>query len=375
MSKRKKILFLINNLKSGGAEKVLVNLVNRLDQNKYEITVRTLVNKGENKSHLANHIIYDYVFKRSFRGLNYLYLLPSWFIYNKVVKEEYDLIIVYLQGVLTRIISKAPKEQKTIAYEHGEPLLSPVIKTFKSKEALIRCYDSYNKIIAVSSTIKEQFIKEVGFPNKTKVLYNTFDFKEILKLSRIQLGTSFLNDPESIKLVSVGKLNHNKGYERLIKIMKKLRDEGYNFHLTLVGDGHLFKKFEQIILNYQLSNYISLVGFQSNPYPFIKQSDLFISSSYSEAFSSVVMESVVIGTPVITTETPGMRDILGKNSDYGYIVDNSEEGLYKGIKKILSNPTVLSELKEKTIERTNYFQSQNTVKEVEAVIDNIMKEI
>lgn len=373
MGNKKNILFLINNLGSGGAERVLVNLVNQMNQNKYHITLRTLVDQGENKNKLASHIQYDYIFKKSFRGLNFLYLLPSRWIYRKVTKKEYDLIIVYLQGVLTRIISYAPKDQKTITYEHGEPLKSPVIKTFKSKEDLIKCYDSYRAIIAVSSTIKEQFIKEVGLSHKVKVIYNTFDFNHILNQAHENVGDNFKAQKNILKLISVGKLNHNKGFERLIRISNRLKNENYKFHLTLVGQGHLFEKFEQMIDEFNLHNHIDLVGFQRNPYVFIKHSDLFISSSLSEAFSSVVMESIILGIPVLTTETPGMRDILGKNSEYGIIVENSEEALYDGLKNVLDKPSILPQLKEKTKERARYFMRQNNVQAVENLLDDIMK--
>src|SRR5699024_9284673 len=113
MCSKKNILFLMNDLGSGGAEKVLVNLVNHIDKTKYNITLRTLMDFGKNKEYVSNNVTYETVIKKKFRGAKYLYLLPKKYIYNKVASGDFDVIIVYLHGVLTKIVSHAPSSQKT----------------------------------------------------------------------------------------------------------------------------------------------------------------------------------------------------------------------------------------------------------------------
>lgn len=103
---RKKILFLIPNLKHGGAEKVLVNLVNNLDKEKYDITVQTLFDVGVHKAALLPHIRYKSVFSKEFRGNNrFFQLFPASFLWKRMIKEHYDIAVSYLEGPTSRILS------------------------------------------------------------------------------------------------------------------------------------------------------------------------------------------------------------------------------------------------------------------------------
>src|SRR5690606_34829392 len=144
-------------------------------QSGYEITLRTLFDQGENKAYLSEHINYEYVFKNSFKGINYLHLLPKKWVYNKIAYGDFDVIIVYLHGVLTKIVSHAPKGQKTIAYLHANMENSPFIKSFKSKEKLQECLKTYDAIVSVSQSVEDSFKKVSGITEKLHVIYNTFD--------------------------------------------------------------------------------------------------------------------------------------------------------------------------------------------------------
>lgn len=113
---------------------------------------------------------------------------------------------------------------------------------------------------------------------------------------------------------------------------------------------------------------IKLLGFISNPYPYIKKSDLFICSSITEGFSTVVSESIVLGVPVLTTDCAGMRDILNE-SEYGLIVENNENGLKKGLVKILTDNEFYMLLKDKANERSAFFDKNKRIKELEYLFD------
>src|SRR5690606_16581840 len=108
-----------------------------------------------------------------------------------------------------------------------------------------------------------------------------------------------------VNIVSVGKLNKVKGYDRLIAVAAKLKKDAINFNLVIVGEGDERKNLEKLISENQLENQVKLIGFHQNPYKYISKSDLFVSSSRSEGFSSVVVESVILEIPVLTTETAG----------------------------------------------------------------------
>ena len=332
MIPKKNILFLINDLSGGGAEKVLVNLVNNLNKDKYNITVRTLIDRGANKQYLNNTVTYEFVFNESFRGVRYLDILPSRYIYNKVAHGRFDVIVVYLQGILTRIVAKAPIAQKTITFLHTDTKKSGFVKKLKAKGKLQDCFGSYNAIVPVSKSIQESFKEVTGIEKNIHLIYNTFDVEGIREKSREKIAKE-QGHQQALRLTAVGTLKKIKGFDRLINVLGRLKREGIDFSLKIIGQGSDRVFLQQLIEENDLNNNVFLVGFQNNPYKFIINSDLFISASHQEGFSSVVVESIILGVPVITTECAGMREILGVNSEYGMVVNNDEESLYHGLKK------------------------------------------
>ena len=368
-----RILFLINNLCNGGAERILVNLSNKLADDGYDVTVRCLVNEGINKDYLSNKVKYEYIFNKSFKGLNYLYKFPKTFIYNKVCYGNYDIIVPYLHGVLTRIVSYGPKEQKKIAWLHANMEKSPFIKGFRSKEEIQKCFSNYNKIVAVSEDVKNSFIKVSGIDeNKVVVKYNTFDVDTIIEKSKEKVEKGIKNN--CINICSVGKLEEVKGYKRLLKIYKRLSDKLPNTHLVLIGEGSQRKELEDYITNNNLNEQVDLIGFDSNPYKYVAKSDLFVCSSYSEGFSSVLAESTILQIPAITTDCAGMKEILGENNDYGIIVNNDEESLYRGLEYLLTNKNELYYYENKVKERGTFFSTSNSVNGIEKMMCDIINE-
>ena len=302
------VLFLINDLGNGGAERVLVNLVNNFDHSKYRVTLRTLVNAGENKEFLNEQVKYEYIFKKGFRGLGLLHMLPKKYIYNKIAYGNFDIIIVYLHGVLTKIVSCAPEHQKTIAYLHADMEKSPFIKSFPNKQEVQRCFSSYDAIVGVSQQVKESFEKVTGIYKNVYVKYNTFNVEHIKRASLEVVNNQLILDGV-LNICTVGKLEHVKGYDRLLRVVKRLTLDNLQFKLTIVGEGPLKKEFETYIKENNLGNYVTLIGYDKNPYKYIGKSDLFVCSSYTEGFSSVVVESIILGVPVVTTNCAGMKEI------------------------------------------------------------------
>ena len=279
---------------------------------------------------------------------------------------------MYLHGVLTRIVSYAPKEQKTIAYLHANMEKSPFMKRLRKREKIQDCFKNYNRIVAVSEEVKDSFVRVSGIEENVCVKYNTFSVEEIRKKSEdVVDDKKFLQG--DITFCSVGKLEQVKGYMRLIKIIKRLVDDKINVCLNLVGGGSERKELEKYIYDNNLQNNISLVGFDVNPYKYVKRSDLFICSSYSEGFSSVVAESLILGVPVLTTNCAGMKELLGANGEYGIIVDNDEESLYKGVKKLVIDRQLLEFYRRKACERGKYFEPENSVGEVEKMIKEVFE--
>lgn len=370
----KKILFFIPNLMHGGAEKVLINLVNNLDKSKYDITVQTLFDVGVNKKYLNQDIKYKYFFKKIFRGNSTILKLFSYeFLYRKIIKDRYDILISYLEGPAARIISGCPYEDtKKISWIHTELNNKELFsKGFRNFQEAKTCYEKYDKIICVSNTVKKAFLDISNIEqDNIYVLYNTNETEDIIEGSKeIVKDVKFSND--IINITSVGKVTEIKGYYRLAKVHKKLIDEGLNHNIYIIGTGEDEQRIKHYLKENNLEDSYKLIGFRDNPYKYVAKSDLFICSSYREGFSTAVTEALVVGTPVVSTLCSGAKELLGENNQYGIVVENSEEGIYQGLKLMLKDKDLLSYYKEKSIERGKIFSREESVKSVENMLDKI----
>lgn len=369
----KKILFFIPNLMHGGAEKVLVNLVNNLDRDKYDITVQTLFDVGINKKYLNKEIKYKYFFKNIFKGNSIiLNLFKPKFLYKRIIKDKYDIVVSYLEGPTARILWGCPyKETKKVSWIHIELNDEKLFATgFRSFEEAKKGYESYDKIICVSNTVKQIFEDVSEIKDKVEVLYNTNETEDIVERSKEDVDDIKFNK-KKINICSVGKVIEKKGYYRLAKIHKKLLDEGLDHNVYIIGIGEDEDRIRKYLEENNLEGTYHLIGFRDNPYKYVAKCDLFVCCSYREGFSTAVTESLVVGTPVVSTLCSGAQELLGYNNEYGLVVKNSEEGIYKGIKKLLENRKLLAYYKEKAIERGSFFSKEKTVKDVENMIDSL----
>lgn len=369
-----RVLFLSNNLSGGGAERVLVNLANCMAMGGYDITLRVLTNTGDNKKSLSDKVKYEFVFKKAFKGINYLHLLPHKWIYKKVAHGNFDVIVVYLHGVLTKIVAYAPEHQKTVAYLHANMEKSPFIKSLGSKENIQKCFQNYDRIVSVSQEVQDSFVRVSGINDESLVVkYNTFDVDKIKSLAKEPIDNLF-KEKKGISICTVGKLETVKGHKRLLSIMKRLIDNNLFAQLTIVGDGPLRAELQDYIDNNNLNDFVYLVGFDSNPYKYVAKNNLFVCSSYSEGFSSVVAESLILGVPVVTTDCAGMREMLGSNNEYGIVTNNDEDSLYNALADIISNDKKLEKYRIAALERGKFFEPQQTVGSVERMLEEILNE-
>jgi len=174
-----------------------------------------------------------------------------------------------------------------------------------------------------------------------------------------------------VKLIAAGTLKQVKGFDRLLKIAKRLVENRFNFHLYLLGIGPMQNELEEYIKSNNLCDAVSLLGYDTNPYKYISKCDLFVCSSYSEGFSTAATEALIVGTPVVTVEVSGMKEMLGENNEYGVVTDNDEDALYEGIKKMLSTEGMLEDYAKRAEERGNFFSTDNTTKAVEDMLANL----
>lgn len=361
-----KLLFLIHDLGQGGAEKVLVNLVNNMDQTKFSITVISLFAGGENESLLKPHIRYKTIFKKAFPGNSHIMKLFSpKFLHKLFVREHYDIEIAYLEGPSARIISGCKaKNTKLLSWIHCTMhSLRDIAAPFRNAAEAKQCYNRFDSIVYVSESCREAFQKYCKTDGKNIVLYNTNDSDIILE--KAKHIPDVMKKSTAFKWCGVGKIIPVKAFDRMLRIQKKLIESGYDVHLYILGNGPLKNELQDWCRSNKIDESVTFLGYQSNPYQYVAHCDLFVCSSLSEGFSTAATEALIVGTPVCSVEVSGMKEMLGENNEYGVVVPNDEDELYCGIKKLMDNPQLLKHYKNQATLRGACFSTPETVSAVE----------
>ena len=366
----KKVLYLIPNLAHGGAEKVLVNLANNMNKTKFDVTVQTLFDVGVNRQYLNSDVKYIGGFKRMPRGNTYVMKLFSpEKLYKHFIRDNYDIIVSYLEGPTARIVSGCTKPNtKLVSWIHIEQHTKELAsKSFRSYKEALDCYSKFDRTVCVSDTVKDDFKSIFDTKKPVEVLYNTNESEKIKKLSDENVDdVNFSKD--IINIISVAKIVPSKGYDRLMKIHKKLIEKNIKNHIYILGIGEEKEKYEKYLTENNLTDTFTFLGYRDNPYKYVKKADLYVCSSRREGFSTAVTEALIVGTPVVSTNCSGAYELLGENNEYGIVTENNEDALYEGIKKMLTTPDLLEAYAAKAKERGKAFSTEKTVKAVEEML-------
>ncbi len=365
-----KILFLIHDLGQGGAEKVLVNLVNNMDRSKFDISVTALFGGGVNEQFLAPDIHFRAVFPKEVPGNSKLMkLLTPAQLHRLCVKEHYDIEVSYLEGPSARVISGCnDANTKLVCWIHSTvSSMKDAAISFRTPREAHVCYSRFDRIVCVSKLTMQAFTNVFLTCRNTLVLYNTLESDSILEQSKQPVPEYLFRDDE-LNLITVGSLKPVKALDRLIRVHNRLRMDGYATHTYILGVGPDGDKLERQAEELGQSDTVTFMGYETNPYKYVANADLLICCSLSEGFSTAVTEALIVGTPVCTVEVSGMKEMLGEHNEWGIVTENSEEALYQGIKDLLDHPDKLAHYKEKAIERGKTFSTENTVRAVEEML-------
>lgn len=370
---KKKVLFLIGKLNGGGAERVLIDTLNNLNSDKYDITLQLVENEGIYIKDLAPHIHYKYMttpekpwqikwFYRIFRHV------PFELVYRFYIKEKYDVEISFLEGLTTHIIGcSTNKNSKKYAWVHTDMVENQWSNVdFKSEIQQNMIYHRYNRVLCVSEYCKKRLLERFGEDVPAQTIYNVV-CDDVIKEKACETEKTVPNK-RAFTFISSGRLIVQKGYDRLLRVFKRLRDAGYICELWILGDGIMKKELEQYIAENTLDDIVHLLGFQTNPYPFMSAADCFVCSSRSEGYSTVVTEAFILGLPVVSVKCSGAEELL-KDGQYGVLTENNEEALYEGMKLLLDNSSEYEEYCKLAKERGAMFKKNARIAEVEALLD------
>lgn len=378
----KKILFFLESLAGGGAEKVLTDIVCHLDKSKYDITVCTVTDGDVYQERIWSVCHYRSLLQTSdyraggFRKILFwlkmkmVYLLPAKAVYNHFFKEPYDIEVAFIEGFATKIIAASSNENsQKIAWVHGDPLTNDYAdKYFSSLDEQRKAYEKFARVLCVSKGVEESFNQKCFPHTKVDVQYNPVDERIILQ--QAQEPVSCQHPQDSLLLGTIGRLEQVKGYLRLLKCVKMLRDKEYSFTLWIIGKGSQKEQLEQYILENDLTNMVKLLGFQSNPYKYLNQCDAFICSSYAEGFSTAATESLILGKPVFTVECAGMNELIGESA-CGKIVPNTDEALFLLLEELVSSQIDIAQYAEKAKKRGRAFCMDARISEIDHLLSTL----
>lgn len=372
---KRKIVFVIESLHLGGAEKSLVTLLQNLDSAVYDVELLTIVEGGFFKDKVPAWVRWEvipsapitlyqrinyFLQKKLSRKKHHAQLLWPIIAKNYTKRaQQYDVAIAYGQGFPTYFVNK-----KLIADKKYAWLNTDYTKAGYHIQSDYSIYHNFNKIIAVSDEAKESFFQVLSHFGKTlevEVIKDISDTIRILEQANSQLKFRF--DSKKINILSVGRLAASKGFALAIEACKILKGKGYPIHWYIVGEGTERSSLEKQIANNNLEKSFSLVGADTNPYPYMKACDIYVQTSLFEGLGLTVIEAAILQKPIVCTNFPTAYGIL-KDGETGLIAEMTAESIAENIERLINDDNLRNQLvknlslqenddKEKSLQQIN----------------------
>ena len=384
---KKKLLFVNESLALAGGEKSLIALLSKLDPNKYEIDLQLFKYGKELDAFIPEHVnilpplpYTQFVTKGWFKNIGTLINLSTigFFIskltysinirrgaYNHpeksqiywkaaansltVSNKKYDVAIAYAQGIPTYYVIDKTEAKRKIAWVNTNVDFPPLNKIFQKSY-----YKKYDVIVPVSEITKEH-LNNV-FPqlrSKYYTIYDMIDYASILNMA--SLKTVNFNK-KIFNILTVSRLNqYMKGFDITLQVCKILKERGVIFHWYVLGEGSYREKIQEFVAVNKLESFITLLGTNSNPYPYYKSADLYVQTSRKEGFGISIAEARLLNLPVVTTrfDTVFMQMVHGKN---GLVVDINATAVANAIELLMKNKQLYKSIIEyqKQEQKENY---------------------
>lgn len=384
MTEKKKILIRIGSLRHGGAEKALINFLKNIPSHKYEVDLLINLYTGQYIKEVPSWVNLIYLMKGEMITTNRLQDIPIkafrvlyqklflWFpslLYTFILKnKKYDVEIGAIHGIYREILSSPIKSSKKIIWVQND-IFS--LKEYTSE--VIRKFFKFDKILVISNKLEEEMLKLAQNDNeKSSVIkiYNPIDKNDTLQKANASVNDMPFSESNLPTFVSVGTVYPQKGYDRLLHVHKKLLNEGLKHNLLIIGDGYDFNNIQALLEKLNLQETAKMLGYKSNPYPYLAKADFYVMSSRHEGFPTIIAEALILEKPITATNISGIRDLL-QDGKLGVITPNSEEGIYEGMKKFLTDKNLAEQYKEQIRMTEMPFVLDKSVERLQEIIDNV----
>lgn len=382
---KKKILFVVDSLNCGGAEKSLVSLLNTFDYEKYDVFLQLMSVEGIFLANVPQEVKIlpelDYVvFSKSnwsykLKHLNYLLKKVKIFFGMrferkkgrlhgsqaywksaksafKTVKENFDVAVAWGQGTPTHYVAEKVKAKKLFAVINADYESLGLNRDFDAN-----FYKKYSKIFAVSN--KLNVMTKSIFPEFADKIHTLYDINNAELIEQLASVENPFTDIMSTKIVTVGRLVSAKGYDLLIKAAKILKDKSIDYKWFIIGEGPERKLIENEIEKFELKNNVFLLGQKQNPYVYMANADVYVQTSKNEGFCLTLAEARILNTPVISTNFDAVYNQI-EHMQNGIITEKNGESIASAIVELLNNDN----LREKIIKKLST-QKKGNIEEID----------
>lgn len=398
---RKSVLFVINTMGRAGAETALVELLRRIDKEKYDVSLYVLTGQGEmmdqipdgvklinrnidtnsvhdslGRKHLARKVAYallkeangirliPYFIKNGTVMLKKGQILPEKLFWRPISdaasrpRKKYDIAVSYIEGASAYYVTDHVEADRKVAFIHVD-----YKKAGYTRELDRDCYLKFDKIFGVSDEVADVF-KEVypEISDKVGVFHNLLNNEVIIEKSK--LGNGFNDDFSGIRILTVGRLMKQKAFEVSIHAAKLLKENGENIRWYVLGEGDQHSKLTALIRKLGLDEDFKLLGATENPYPYFKEADLYVHCSRFEGKSIAVQEAQILGKPIIVSDCSGNREQVTHGED-GLICEFNPKAIAKAIKELLSDKVLREKLARNALKR-----NMNNGEEVKKIFED-----
>jgi len=361
---KKKLLFVISSLRGGGAERVVVNLINHLDRNKYECLLVIFENKLDLQKDLDFSVRIVSLNKKS----RWDFLKIIFKLRKTIDGYKPDSVISFLQytNIVTVLSTLFQIRNYTlIISERSYPrkYLTTTRLGYLKRWLMSFTYKRADKIITVSKAIKRVLEEDFSIPpEKIKVVYNPVSLEEIIFKSQKAVEHPFFKDGNAQVIISAGRLVKLKRYDRLLRVFSLIRKSQKTARLIILGKGILKRELENLALKLKINKFVSFVGYKDNPYAWMSKADIFVLSSAYEGFPNVLIEAMACGVPVISTDClSGPREIITNGKNGILVPVGDERKLAEAILDLLNNEKKRKKFSLEAKKRVKDFEAKKIV--------------
>ncbi len=361
-------------LGGGGAEKVLIETLKRLDFSKYAITLLLLRCEGVYLSQVPKNVKVEFLlptepsgfFQRgiffSIKKRWWNFVIKNKWVANSVFNERYDVGIAFLEGNSSLLLSHLNSIVRKIAWVHIDLLCHQIL----SRKVERTVYKEMDNIVCVSKGAQHALLKL--YPEVkpyTQVVYNPVDIEGVMQKSHEPITSK-----GQTKVIAIGRLcNAQKGFDILLAAHKINIDAGAKYHLTILGEGDDRAQLESFVNINNIGDSTKLLGFKENPYPYLADSDLFVMSSLYEGYPVVLVEAMALGKAIVSTNCTGPNEALD-GGKYGVLVPVGDaNALALAIRKMIENKKMLSTYSSLSKERAKIFNLSESMRQIEQLLD------